>query len=238
LHITNHWLAWGKLDQLIIEGRTEPPFENKFVDVPTYWRDYMYGQHNRAESGQAANLAEKVNLAGKRKLLDLGGGMGSYTVPLCKENPDLRADIVDQKEPLELALKIVEENNLTDRIFLKEGDFHTIELDTDYDAVLVSGVVCIKSETECASVFQRAFNALAPGGMVIVQDFMRIGDNPHKNFLDTMMDLYLKIAFNPEAGDFAGEEVVSWLKGTGFINFKQIPLPTQLNIITAEKPNE
>ena len=51
-----------------------------------------------------------------------------------------------------------------------------------------------------------------------------------------MMDLYVKIAFSPRAGDFTGEEVVSWLTNVGFENHKQILLPTQLNIITAEKP--
>ncbi len=236
LHITNHWSSMGNLDRLIVEGRTEPPFENGFVNTEVYWKDYMYGQHNRTESGQSANLVQHVDLTDKRKLLDLGGGMGSYAVALCKKNPGLRAYVVDQKEPLELAEKLIEKNNLEKRVFIKEGDFYTIELDKDYDAVLISGVVCIKSENECRQIFFRAYDALQPGGVVIVQDFMRIGGNSRKIFLDTMMDLYLKVAFAPEAGDYKGEEVVSWLEDTGFIKNKQISLPTQLNLITAEKP--
>ena len=51
-HITNHWNTWGKLDTLVLEGRTERPFENGFVDAPTYWTDYMMGQHNRVMIGQ------------------------------------------------------------------------------------------------------------------------------------------------------------------------------------------
>jgi ubiquinone/menaquinone biosynthesis C-methylase UbiE len=236
LHVTNHWLSWGNLDQLIIEGRTEPPFENHFVNTSEYWKDYMLGQHNRAESGQSDNLVRHVDLFNKRKLLDLGGGMGSYAVALCKKNPELQALIVDQKEPLKLAAELITENNLNERISIKEGDFHTIALEKDYDVVLISGIVCIKSENESRKIFHLAYEALQPGGTVIVQDFMRIGDDPQKNFLDTMMDLYLKIAFAPEAGDFEGEEVVSWLKDTGFIKHKQILLPTQLNLIVAEKP--
>ena len=50
-HITNHWNTWGKLDALVLEGRTELPFENGFVDAPTYWTDYMMGQHNRVMIG-------------------------------------------------------------------------------------------------------------------------------------------------------------------------------------------
>ena len=236
LHITNYWSSWGKLDQLIIEGRTELPFENGFVDAPTYWKDYMYGQHNRAESGQINNLIQNTDLTGRKKILDVGGGMGSYSIPLCQAYPNLQVCLLDAKEPLELAQKQVEEKKVGDRVLLKEGDFHTMELDTDYDVVLISGVFSVTNEEENRQICARAFEVLQPGGLVIIQDFSQIGENKEKHFLDTMMDLYVKIAFSPRAGDFTGEEVVSWLTNVGFENHKQILLPTQLNIITAEKP--
>ena len=43
----------------------------------------MIGQHNRAESGQSRHLVESLNLNGKRKMLDLGGGAASYSIALC-----------------------------------------------------------------------------------------------------------------------------------------------------------
>ncbi|RKZ61818.1 MAG: hypothetical protein DRR08_07715 [Candidatus Parabeggiatoa sp. nov. 2] len=236
-HITNYWHTWGKLDTLLLEGRTELPFENCFTDVPTYWTDYMKAQHNRAMMGQGAKLVENVDLNGKQKLLDLGGGTGSYSIALCAANPQLKSVVVDQKEPLDIARKIVDEHDLANRITLVEGDFNTIKLDSDYDAVLISGVIVLLSEEENRHVFLRAYNALLPGGLIIVQDFMRIDHKPTRQFLDTMMDLYLLVGFAPSAGDRSGDEVASWLKGTGFVNVKQIPLPTQqLALIIAEKP--
>ena len=70
----------------------------------------------------------------------------------------------------------------------------------------------------------------------MIQDFMQIGENKQKHFLDTMMDMYLKIAFSPGAGDFSSKDIVSWLTDAGFENHKEILLPTQLNIIASEKP--
>lgn len=236
LHITNYWDSWGKLDTLITEGRTELPYENGFTDVPTYWTDYMNGQHNRAVSGQADNLVESVDLRGKKKLLDLGGGAGSYSIALCQANPDLKAYVVDVKEPLEIAAEQIAESGLEGRVIPVEGDFDEVELGNDSDVVLISGVVLIKSEEECRSVFRRAYDALVPGGMVIVQDFMRLDFSPERSFMDTMMDLYVLIAFSPGAGDRYGEEYVSWLADTGFSNIEKTALPTQLAIITAEKP--
>ena len=236
LHITNYWDSWGKLDTLITEGRTELPFENGFTDVPKYWTDYMNGQHNRAVSGQSDNLVRSVDLSGKKKMLDLGGGAGSYSIALCQHNPELTAYVVDAKEPLEIAAEQIAESGLEDRVIPVEGDFDEIELGNDSDVVLISGVVLIKGEEECRRVFRRAYDALVPGGMVIVQDFMRLDFSPERSFMDTMMDLYVLIAFSPGAGDRYGDEYVSWLSDTGFTNIDKTALPTQLAIITAEKP--
>lgn len=236
LHITNSWYTWGNLDQLIRDGRTELPFENNFVNADTYWTDYMKGQHARATAGQGEYLVKNVDLKGKRKLLDLGGGAGSYSIALCTANPDLKAFVVDQKEALASAIPLIDEQNLQNQITLVEGDFNTIDLDPDYDVVLISGVVCTKSDAECRHLFQRAYNALIPQGLIIVQDFLQIGRGSSQQFLDIMMDLYLKIAFNPEASDRLGDEVQSWLTDLGFINPQQIALPTQYALILAQKP--
>jgi hypothetical protein len=48
--------------------------------------------------------------------------------------------------------------------------------------------------------------------------------------------MYVKLAFDPEAEDRDGELVASWLSDAGFENTKLIPLPTQLALITADKP--
>ena len=68
---------------------------------PPIGPNYMMGQHNRAASGQAYYLVENLDLRGRRKLLDLGGGTASYSIALCSANPQLRAVVVDRGEPLE-----------------------------------------------------------------------------------------------------------------------------------------
>lgn len=236
LHITNSWYTWGNLDQLVRDGRTELPFENGFVDANTYWTEYMNGQHARAIAGQSAHLVKRVDLSQKKKLLDLGGGAGSYSIALCAANPDLNAVLVEQKEPLEIARPLIAENGLQERIQLLEGDFNTINLASDHDVVLISGVVCTKSNTECLSLFRRAYDALLPNGLVIVQDFMQIGRDAQQQFLDIMMDLYLKIAFDPGASDRQGDEIQSWLVDAGFVNCQQVALPTQYALVMANKP--
>ena len=56
----------------------------------------------------------------------------------------MQSVIVDQREPLSLAKELINQQGLQEQISLLEGDFNTIDLDRDYDVVLVSGVVLIK----------------------------------------------------------------------------------------------
>ena len=153
-----------------------------------------------------------------------------------QRQPGLRAFVIDRKEPLDIAARLVAENGLEDRIELVEGDFDKVALGNDSDVVLISGVALIISEEECRSLFRRAYEALAPYGIIILQDFMRVDHSPRRSFLDTMMDMYVLIGFDPQAGDRHGDEYASWLSEAGFAAIRQIALPTQLAIITAKKP--
>ena len=236
LHHTNTWALWGRLDEIIKVGKSQLPYETGYVDASTYWTNYMMGQHNRAASGQAYQLVENLDLQGRKKLLDLGGGTGSYSIALCGANPQLRAVVVDRVEPLSIARPLVEEHNLQDRITLLEGDMGAVELEKDFDVALISGVVLIKSEKDCRGFFEIAYRSLLPGGTIIVQDYMRLDNNPDRVKLDTLENMYVKVAFDPGAEDREGELVASWLSDTGFQNPKMIPLPTQLALIVAEKP--
>ena len=236
LHHTNTWELWGRLDEIIKEGKTQLPFESGYVDANTYWTNYIMGQHNRAASGQAYHLVENVDLRDRRKLLDLGGGAASYSIALCGAYPQLHAVVIDAKEPLSIARPLVEEHHLQDQITLLEGDYSATELAKDYDVVLISGVVLVKSEEDCHRLFKIAHEALLPGGTIIIQDYLRVDYSPERQRLDTFENMYVLVAFDPDAEDRDGGLVASWLQDSGFTNPKLIPLPTQLALITADKP--
>jgi cyclopropane fatty-acyl-phospholipid synthase-like methyltransferase len=197
----------------------------------------MMGQHNRAMSGQADHLVENLNLEGVERLIDLGGGAASYSMALCEANPQLSAVVVDGPEPIAIARSFVAERGLEDRISLIAGDFFEEDLGSDYDVALISGVVLIKSEQECRQLFDLAHGLLKPGGMVVVQDFMRIGRTQEQAKADVLENLYVKVVFDPGASDRDGDEVASWLADAGFQDPRQIPIPAQLALITATKPD-
>ena len=132
--------------------------------------------------------------------------------------------------------ELISADNLDGRISLVEGDFFDAELGHGCDVALVSGVVLIKSEQECHKLFELALGLLRPGGMIIVQDYLRTGRSPDQVRIDKLENLYVKVVFDPRAADREGEEVAGWLRESGFEDTRLIPLPTQLALITATKP--
>ena len=236
LHHTNTWASWGRLEEIVREVKTLLPYDTGFVDADTYWSDYMIGQHNRATLGQGHYLVQSLDLRDKHKLLDRGGGAASYRIALCADNPQLKAVVVDQIEPLAIAGPLVKESNLENRITLVEGDFSQTDLGNGYDVVLISGVVLIKPEEDSRQLFKLAYDLMDPGGLIVIQDYMRIDRDSQRNRLDTLEDLYVLVAFDPGAGDREGEEVAAWLQREGFQNTKLIGLPTQLGVVTGKKP--
>ena len=70
--------------------------------------------------------------------------------------------MLDQKEPLIIAKTLVEEHNLQSQISLLEGDFFKAEAGADYDVVLISGVVLIKSGEDCRQLFRLAYDLCCP----------------------------------------------------------------------------
>ncbi|VFM95093.1 MAG: Ubiquinone/menaquinone biosynthesis C-methylase UbiE [Candidatus Kentron sp. G] len=236
IHLTNHWNTLGKLDELVRSGKSELPFENGFVSEARYWSDYMLGQHNRALTGQGDNLVRHVDLADKRTLLDLGGGTGSYSIAICQAYPNIRADIVDQTEPLQIARQLVKDADLEQRITLIEADMHTVQLSEQYDAVLMSGIFVLQSEAENRHILRRTFDLLRPGGIIIIQDYLRLEYGQERHYLDTMMDLYIQLCFVPKAGNWHGADIEVWIRDAGFTDIRKIPVSTHLEIMTAEKP--
>ncbi len=66
--------------------------------------------------GIAPRIAKEIDLSGRKHLLDLGGGPGTYAIHFCLENPTLKATIADLSTTRPFAEKTIERFNLSDRI--------------------------------------------------------------------------------------------------------------------------
>jgi ubiquinone/menaquinone biosynthesis C-methylase UbiE len=107
---------------------------------------------------------------GQTRLLDVGGGHGTYTVLLCQKYPQLHGVILDSFAGLETGRQTVAANNLDERITLQKGDMFETEWGENFDMVLLFNVLHQFDVDTGITLLKKAGRALKPGGQVAILD--------------------------------------------------------------------
>jgi 2-hydroxy-4-(methylsulfanyl)butanoate S-methyltransferase len=122
--------------------------------------------------GPARLMAKRVQLNGRNRLLDVGGGSGAYTLAFCAANPELSATILDFPQTIDTARRNAEEAGFAGRIAHLAGSAITTDWPAGHDVILMSYLWSAVGENGVAVLARRVMDALPPGGLVLVHDFM------------------------------------------------------------------
>ena len=158
-HNIDLWERWGRLTGKVA-AREKPDWS---------MRAFIGAMHAIARP-LAARIVKLVNPAGARRLIDVGGGSGSYTLAFLEAAPRLRATIFDRPEVIEMARERVGAAGMLERVALVAGDFEQDPLPAGHDLAFVSAIIHQNSPVENVAMFRKIFAALEPGGRVVVRD--------------------------------------------------------------------
>jgi len=127
-----------------------------------------------ALAGRAKNvapaLASNLPLGDARRLLDVGGGTGLYSLALLKANPLLTAVVWDRPEVLKVAGGFASEHALQDRLELIPGDMFASSVPSGCDTILLSNILHDWDLPECRVLVRRLAEALPAGGRLLIHD--------------------------------------------------------------------
>src|SRR6185436_19672432 len=105
-----------------------------------------------------------------KKLLDIGGGHGLYSVGFCRRYHQLSGTIIDQPVALEAAHRNIKENGLEDRIGIRPGNYLVNQFDSEYDIALLFNVIHAHSPMENIELLQKVAAAVVKGGLVAIME--------------------------------------------------------------------
>jgi SAM-dependent methyltransferase len=165
--------------------------------------------------GPARLMARRVDIAGATKFLDVGGGSGAYTLAFLKQNPKLQATILDFPETTETARRYAAEAGMSDRVAHVQGNALTTEWPGAQDVVLMSYVWSAVGGNDIRTLARRAFEALKPGGRVLVHDFMVNDQHDGPRF--AAWYLLAALPDNPDAECLTPGFVEAALRDAGFV---------------------
>jgi SAM-dependent methyltransferase len=138
---------------------------------PAEARAFTVAQHS-GSLGPAHVVAKLVDLGGARRLLDVGGGSGAFSIVLCERTPGLTSTVLDFPGVGAVASELIRDAGFAERITFVPGDAREMAWPDMQDVVLMSYLLSAVAETSIEQLLHKAFKALRPGGRLLVHDFM------------------------------------------------------------------
>ena len=183
-------------------------------------------------TGPAHALAEAAHLSGRRRLLDVGGGTGSWSIAAVRRHPDLEATVFELPVTAEIARRRVREVGVADRVAVVEGDAFTDALPEGHDAFLLANLVHYWAPEANVTLLQRVRAAASAGGRLLLADFWT--DPTHTQPVQAAL-MAGEFAVHVREGDvYSVEEVQDWLPEAGWRFVEHAPLAGPQSVIVAE----
>ncbi|MCJ2038380.1 methyltransferase domain-containing protein [Methylobacterium sp. J-059] len=117
---------------------------------------------------EAAPCLERVDLAGHRRMLDLGGNSGEFAARACRRAPDLRATVVDLPVVCALGREHLAGRPEGARVRFVPCDMRRDRLPNGHDLATFKSVLHDWPDAEARSLLAAAVAALVPGGRLVI----------------------------------------------------------------------
>ncbi len=216
------WDTWGRLEDSLRSGRPALAPEAYLRDDPARTRAFVMAMHERAK-GIARALVAVLDLQGRRALLDVGGGPGTYSVLLTERFPGLRAEVLELPGVAAVARELVAEAGAAGRVTLRDGDYHSADFGSGKDVVLMSGMFHRESAAACRQLVERGARCLDRGGLLVVSDVFTDPGGTAPAFA-TLFGLNMMLTA-PDGGVHADADVMRWMADAGLQDMRMVPLP-------------
>jgi O-methyltransferase domain/Dimerisation domain len=229
------YATWGRLEDALRSGKPALPAEAYLGDNPVRTRTFVQAMHERA-LGVARALVAVVDLQGRRRMLDVGGGPGTYSVLLTARFPGLTSEVLELPGVAAVARELVAAAGASERVALRDGDYHSSDFGSGKDVVLMSGMFHRETEQACRALIARAAACLEPGGLLVVSDVFTDRGGSQPSFA-AMFGLNMMLTA-PDGGVHADADVQGWMGESGFRDLRTVPLPPPMphRVVFGVKP--
>ncbi len=221
LHTAHLWHRWSTLTRCVRTGGAMA--RDEAAGPGEDWTEAFIAAMHRNALERAPLVIGAVGAETATRMLDVGGGSGAYSIAFAQANPALRADILDLEAVTPIARGHIERAGVSDRVTLRAGDLRTDALGEGYDLVFVSAICHMLSPEENLDLLRRCSEALAPGGRVVIQDFILEPDKTSPRFAALFA---LNMLVGTRGGSSYSEpEYAAWLAEAGFGEVRRVRLP-------------
>jgi SAM-dependent methyltransferase len=234
-HIITHkaggWDAWARLGEAVANGTS--PLGPRPDRSPEELRAFILGMHDIGRSS-AQSILEHYDVSSHTSMLDVGGGPGSYSLAFTQANPKLRATVFDLPPVLEITREQIAKSGLADRVCTCPGDMTADPLPGGHDFVLLSNIIHSFGTETNRAIIRKCFDALVPGGTLMVKDFLVADDRSGPPF-GLVFALHM-LVHTGEGDCYTTAEVAAWTAAAGFNEGRLIDITPQSRLWVVTRP--
>jgi SAM-dependent methyltransferase len=224
----NNRVMWHWLDHMGTYLETGKGIHYHDHLSPEQWNYYQQGMvaasgSEAKEFGRRAPVPKSVKDSHQRtRMLDIGGSHGQHSVALCRRYEGLSSTILDLPDAIEQAAPLLARLGMGERVQHVSGNALTDDFgEAQYDLILMSSLAHHFTPEQNADVARRVARALKPGGIYIVNEFIRPETGASPELVGSSTDLFYGLTST--AGNYSVAEIQSWQREAGLRAGKVVP---------------
>jgi len=183
-------------------------------------------------AGMAASLAERYDFSHHRRVLDVGGGSGSFLIAVLRRHPTLQATLFELPGACAVArprLAIEPEGR---RVAVVEGDFFKDPLPGGHDAIIVANAIHVLSAANNVALLKSMRSGAATGARLLLVDWWMDSTRTQPPPAPIMSGEFLLMS--GEGQTYSEDEADDWLTETGWRKVERRQLAGPGSVIIAE----
>lgn len=183
-------------------------------------------------AGPAAALAASYDFGQHRRLLDVGGGTGSFLIAILRRYPSLGATLFELPGACAVARQRLASMPEGERIAVVEGDFLKDKLPGGHDALIVANTVHVLSAAQNLALLNNMRAAVGAGARLLLVDLWMDPTHTQPPVAPLMAGEYLVMSGDGQA--YGEDEADAWLRQTGWRKLERRGLAGPPSVIIAE----
>lgn len=182
--------------------------------------------------GDARSLPSVYDFGRHRRVLDLGGGTGSFLLALLEYYPALECTLFELPAVVQVARQRLEGSTSGQRIRMVEGDMFRDSVPEGHDACIVAHVLHTLSSSHILEMLTNLRKSVVAGSRLLLIDFFTDPSHTDPPAAALMAGEFMMIS--GEGDVYSEEEVRDWLQQTGWKALKRRPLAGASSLLVAE----
>ncbi len=232
-HQANCSRRWVQLARVVKTGQPaerEPSVQGAAGDLEAFIQAM-----NDVSSPVADEVIQAIQPLEFTRLVDIGGGSGTWTLAFLRACPSGTVALFDVPEVLPLAKRRVAAAGMLQRVELVPGDYLSTPFPPGADLMWASAVVHQNSREENRRLFRLAFQSLRPGGRMAVRDVLM--DETRTRPVAGALFAVNMLVGTPRGGTFTFDELRDDLASAGFVKTTLARRDAGMNsVVVSEKP--